>query len=397
MGVIMPIFNVGNVRVKRDSDGDTVIINNPHSIMESIEFINDHSINQVKVNDFEYTDLNFLNECPSIENLSIHNHFLKDLSGIYGLTKLRVLAINDTTTKVEFRINELKNLEELYGTLPKKTVGINELNKIKHVQLWGYKPKSRNLNEFNNLKSLNVLEITQSSLDTLVGIEGIVNLRRFGLYYLRTLADITALKEVKAPITELFFENCKRIVDFSPIHSLKELENLKILACGDITSLNFVQKLTNLKSLVFPETNIIDENLSVCDGIEYVYYTKQKLKTKQIFDVKRNLQDLTKPTNEWTKRMADGDDIFTQENIEVTIKVLDSYINNLKRLGVKPKKKEIMKFVKDIVISLNKLNEKYDYFIETLEREELCEFIMEAASLAGLDSDEDITEEWREW
>ena len=44
-----------------------------------------------------------------------------------------------------------------------------------------------------------------------------------------------------------------------------------------------------------------------------------------------------------------------------------------------------------------KLNDNYDSFIETLEREELCEFIIEAASIAGLESEDDITEEWREW
>ncbi len=393
----MPILKTGNVRVRRDSNGDTVIIKDSSAINESIKYINEFNVTKVDVEDFDCDDLNFLKECPSIEKLSILNHFVKDLGGIYDLKKLSVLAINETTTKVEFRINEIKNIEELYGTLPKKTVGINELNKLKKVAVWGYKPKSKNLNEFKNLKNLNELSMTQSSLHTLDGIEGIVNLKSLGLYYLRTLADITALKELKAPVAELFFENCKSIEDFSPIQNLKELEYLKIMACGDIPSLSFVPKLTKLMSLVFPETNILDENLTVCDGIEYVYYTKQKLKTKQISGGKRNLQDLTKPTNEWTKRMTDGDDLFNPENIEATIKFLDSYINNLIKLGVKPKKKEIMKFVKDVVISLNELNDKYDYFIETMEREELCEFIIEAANIAGLESDEDITEEWREW
>ncbi|WP_409305945.1 hypothetical protein [Peribacillus sp. SCS-155] len=95
--------------------------------------------------------------------------------------------------------------------------------------------------------------------------------------------------------------------------------------------------------------------------------------------------------------MTDGDEIFNPENIEATIKVLDSYINNLIKLGVKSKKKEIMIFVKDVVIRINELNDQYDYFIETMEREELCEYIIEAANIAGLESDEDITEEWREW
>ncbi|WP_197030417.1 hypothetical protein [Bacillus sp. UNC437CL72CviS29] len=45
--------------------------------------------------------------------------------------------------------------------------------------------------------------------------------------------------------------------------------------------------------------------------------------------------------------------------------------------------------VEKVVVSLNELNEQYDFFIETLEREELSEFIVEV--------EEDITEEWREW
>jgi hypothetical protein len=32
-----------------------------------------------------------------------------------------------------------------------------------------------------------------------------------------------------------------------------------------------------------------------------------------------------------------------------------------------------------------------------MEREELCEFITEAAFIVGLETEEDITEEWREW
>ncbi len=52
---------------------------------------------------------------------------------------------------------------------------------------------------------------------------------------------------------------------------------------------------------------------------------------------------------------------------------------------------------KEVVIGLNELNEQFDYFIETLEREELCEFIIKAANAADLETEEDITEEWREW
>jgi hypothetical protein len=104
-----------------------------------------------------------------------------------------------------------------------------------------------------------------------------------------------------------------------------------------------------------------------------------------------------KPTVEWKQRMDEDDDLFTDENINATNEVLDSYINNLKKLGDKPTEEDILECVKEVVIRLNELNDKYDYFIETMEREELCEFIIEAARIAGLESEEDITEEWREW
>lgn len=104
-----------------------------------------------------------------------------------------------------------------------------------------------------------------------------------------------------------------------------------------------------------------------------------------------------KPTLEWKKRMDEDDDLFTDENINATNQVLDTYINSLKELGDNPTEEEIFECVKKVVISLNELNDTYDYFIETMEREELCEYIIEAAGIVGLESEEDITEEWREW
>ncbi|MFS0879706.1 hypothetical protein [Metabacillus niabensis] len=104
-----------------------------------------------------------------------------------------------------------------------------------------------------------------------------------------------------------------------------------------------------------------------------------------------------KPTLEWKQRMDEDEDLFTNENINATNEILDSYIHSLKELRGNSTKDEVVECVKKVVISLNELNEHYDYFIETMEREELYEFITEAASIAGFESDDDITEEWREW
>ncbi|MBU9675158.1 hypothetical protein KQ939_17600 [Planococcus sp. CP5-4] len=94
--------------------------------------------------------------------------------------------------------------------------------------------------------------------------------------------------------------------------------------------------------------------------------------------------------------MDDGDDQFTEENLTATETVLSSYMDGLSRLQ-NPNENLIVQEVKKVVLHLNILNKEYDFFIETLEREELQEFILGKAQQIGLETEEDITEEWREW
>ena len=55
-----------------------------------------------------------------------------------------------------------------------------------------------------------------------------------------------------------------------------------------------------------------------------------------------------------------------------------------------------MRHVKDLVESLNSLNDKTG-MIETGEREGICDFIELCLMEAGIEFDGDVTEKWREW
>lgn len=58
----------------------------------------------------------------------------------------------------------------------------------------------------------------------------------------------------------------------------------------------------------------------------------------------------------------------------------------------------ILRAVKNAVKKLNKLNDKLDgALIETVQQDDLIQFIIEAVNAAGYETDEDVTEEWREW
>ncbi|WP_408894413.1 hypothetical protein [Paenibacillus taichungensis] len=77
---------------------------------------------------------------------------------------------------------------------------------------------------------------------------------------------------------------------------------------------------------------------------------------------------------------------------------LDTFSHLLIALQETKDSERIVKAVEEIVVTFNEMNEANGYFIETMEREELADFIDQATSLAGLDigEDKDITEEWRE-
>lgn len=106
-----------------------------------------------------------------------------------------------------------------------------------------------------------------------------------------------------------------------------------------------------------------------------------------------------KPTNEWRERMNEGEDIFTDDIIFACEESLDMFIDSLIDLGEEASQDEILDCVEEVVLTFNDLNEEFDYFIETMEREELWEFIDKAARAAGLKvkKGEDITGEWRDW
>lgn len=138
------------------------------------------------------------------------------------------------------------------------------------------------------------------------------------------------------------------------------------------------------KEKIFP--GLYEENISKKD-----FFIKS-------IEEKTTLEELKKekPTEKWKQDMEDGDEHYSAEIIEQSEKALDLFIDNLIRLGNKSSEQKVLECVRDIVMRFNELDESY-FFIETIEREELCEFIDKAVLLAGLKIEGDVTEEWRNW
>jgi hypothetical protein len=118
------------------------------------------------------------------------------------------------------------------------------------------------------------------------------------------------------------------------------------------------------------------------------------LTSKQSVQLRRLL-----PAAAWRKRMKKGDNSFNEEKIGETEKILQIFIDNLISASEQRKASAIYSAIRKVVLKINTLNDKYYGFIETMEREELVEFINKAVQLTGfkIDKGADLTEEWREW
>lgn len=106
-----------------------------------------------------------------------------------------------------------------------------------------------------------------------------------------------------------------------------------------------------------------------------------------------------KPTIRWTNCLQEGDVNFNEVCIKDSEKLLDRFIDELADISKSKKASAIYSKVKNVVNEFNKLSKRHDGFIETLEREELVDFVTKATLLTGFKIDEniDITEEIRQW
>ncbi|MBQ7347233.1 MAG: hypothetical protein IJW55_04690 [Clostridia bacterium] len=94
----------------------------------------------------------------------------------------------------------------------------------------------------------------------------------------------------------------------------------------------------------------------------------------------------------------EGDCEYTKKDVHKCEELLLQYLDLLGGITA-PTDEEILKYVKKLVLALNKLNDKTEYsLIETDARESIWEIIQNSAIECGLqNASEDITEEWREW
>lgn len=276
----MKIKKMGNIKLRVENNKEEILIDDTY-LQECINYINDNSVKRVDVSYPRYkgVDLEFLKHCPVIEEIALESSFLQDISGVAYLKNLKVLNLSEETIidgKNGIDLGSIASLETLYLTWSHKVKGINKLLNLKELAIWKYKPKNKNLEEFSKLRNLEKIILIQSNIVNLNGICNLEKLSEVELNNLRKLNSLSDINMLNECLTALEIESCKNVQDLMLIGSLESLQNLTLVNCGEISSIDFITKLPNLKSFVFLGTNVLNGDISPCIDINYVMFDHKK-------------------------------------------------------------------------------------------------------------------------
>ncbi|HEX8265650.1 MAG TPA: hypothetical protein VF596_09610 [Pyrinomonadaceae bacterium] len=109
------------------------------------------------------------------------------------------------------------------------------------------------------------------------------------------------------------------------------------------------------------------------------------------------------PFKRWAENAQFAPNVYSSENCDEITKIFDDLIADLISKGEGASKSENVESFRIAIEATNKFNDKFNgCFIETGEREELCELTDIITVAAGLDPEnygegEGLASEWREW
>lgn len=244
------------------------------TLNEHIEFINKYKIEKAFI---IANDIGFIRKCPTLKYIEIipsdtaSNNF--DYSPLYDLPNIKYLncktqyggADEVLSTIIDYR--KFNGITDLFVE-GKGHLNYNCIQTLKIATIIGDK-LNNDLKYLGNCKSLIDLDFTQCNMTSLEGINSLGNIQQLSLFYNRKLKDISMLGSVAESLRSLTIENCPKIVDFSCLYQMVNLEHLHLFGKNVLPNLEFLKCMKKLKTFSF-SMFVEDGDLSECLKIPYV-------------------------------------------------------------------------------------------------------------------------------
>jgi hypothetical protein len=143
----------------------------------------------------------------------------------YNLFQVNKIFINENSKGI-IDLKMFNNLEYINILKWNSKVIFKNDNLInKNIIIWNFNPKDKSLKSLlNNMINIENIEFFHTNIESLDGIENLVNLKKIHIHYGRNLKKIKPLN-LLIHLKEVLFINCKKIED---IGEIEKRENLHI-------------------------------------------------------------------------------------------------------------------------------------------------------------------------
>ena len=256
-----------------------ILARSQKTLEEHIQYIQENQFEKAYV---VADDIAFLRQCPTITSLKIipaYSAAKFDYSPLYDMPNLKELNCQTVyghkdALKADVDYSHFSSLQCVYASGAKGHRNLESVKGMRHLYLGQGQPASKALTGFD-FSELEKLDLCQSPIRSLNGIDQAACIQKLSLSYCRSLEDVAALASVGETLTSLEIESCGKIKDFSWLYHLPNLENLVLFGSNTLPNLDFLESMPNLKSFRFT-MNALDGDLGLCQNIPYVYCKNRK-------------------------------------------------------------------------------------------------------------------------
>jgi len=206
------------------------------------------------------SDLSFLKDFPLLLYLEIIDQKNVNTRYLDGLDNLRGLRLHTPGAGIDFACFPM--LEVFVGDWHPENRNLDQSRELRRLHIWRFNPRSMDLSDLGNSVRLEELNIVQTNIASLTGVERLEDLRYLEIDYSPKLESLDALRSGDSGIRELSLSNAKAIRSYLPLASVRYLRRLKLSRCAPMSNLKWMRGLDELDMFTFAETNVEDGDLS---------------------------------------------------------------------------------------------------------------------------------------
>lgn len=210
----------------------------------------------------ELRDLSFLDP-EEVKGMLLHFEWLEDQSELNRFRNMDIFSAGYSSRPAA--IIDLANFPRLRALSlywNNYYRSLDTLKNLLHLDLWYYKPQSRDLRDFIRFDQLANLTLVMATVDSLDGMEQLSALKEMKIANNRALKRFFSRPELsRLEVVDLWIESCKKM-ELETLPRMESLKQLRLISMGKIPSLkNILPRFPNLESLNLTDSELINGDI----------------------------------------------------------------------------------------------------------------------------------------